>query len=192
MLRQTQQQPRATSTSRSSALLKVSIIREAQALRQTIDWHNHESKVNLLTSEQNVLTVSANSSKDNDEKQKVGTKLAYKDMNDCYYYFATISYQVVVVFAACAIPHVDIVFNLVEVLCVNCISFFFPATFYLLAASKKQKKEEAQKLIQKDDFEPRNRTLEACAYVTFILGLIAFVLGGIDNIQELKALINSE
>lgn len=115
-------------------------------------------------------------------KNKVETKLEYKEMNDCYYYFATIGFQAVVVFAACSIPHVDIVFNLVEVICVNCICFFFPALFYLIAAHKKQVRNENQRLLGKSINDiPRNKTLEWCSYITFILGVIAFTLGAIDN-----------
>ena len=152
----------------------------------------HESKVNIVADDNNDLRASANSSKDPTEGKKIGTKLAYKDMNDCFYYFATIAYQALVVFAACSIPHVDIVFNLVEVLCINCICFFFPAIFYILAANKKQKRDASKSILSKAGDEPRNKTLEICSYITFILGVIAFVLGGIDYYNSVIELINSQ
>ena len=100
-------------------------------------------------------------------------------MNNYYYYIATILYQVIVVFSACAIPNVDILFNLVSVICTNCISFFFPATFYIIATRKYR--HNKQKLLTNDEEDLTNKTLETCAFATFILGVIAFVLGSIDN-----------
>ena len=110
-------------------------------------------------------------------------------MNNYYYYIATILYQVIVVFSACAIPNVDILFNLVSVICVNCISFFFPATFYIMASKRNRQNKEKLLTNNNDEEDLRNKTLEACAFTTFILGLIAFVLGSIDNYQEIAKII---
>jgi hypothetical protein len=55
------------------------------------------------------------------------------EMADSLYYLATISYYGLAVFGACVIPDVDIIFEFVAAVCINCLTFIFPSVFYLKA-----------------------------------------------------------
>ena len=68
--------------------------------------------------------------------------LAYKDMNDVYYYVGTIFYYGLAVFGSCVIPAVDEIFEFIGTICVNCIGFIFPAIFYLSASRRYYRKRE--------------------------------------------------
>jgi len=57
-------------------------------------------------------------------------------MSNTAYYVTTILYFTLTVVGACLIPSVDIIFEFVGVICVNCMAFMFPAVFYLTAAKK--------------------------------------------------------
>ena len=71
------------------------------------------------------------------QKQEEGEGgLAYKDMKDSYYYASTLLYYSLMVVGSCLIPSVDEIFEFVGVICVNCLAFMFPSTFYLTASSR--------------------------------------------------------
>ncbi len=70
--------------------------------------------------------------------------LAYKDMNACYYYSATIIMFAASAFGACVIPGVNIIFSFVATISITFISFLFPAGTYLLG-KKYYLKREAEK-----------------------------------------------
>ena len=54
-------------------------------------------------------------------------------MADSTYFLATITLYCLTVLLACIIPDVDVIFEFVATISVNCLSFIFPAVFYLMA-----------------------------------------------------------
>ena len=60
-------------------------------------------------------------------------KLAYKDMNDSYYYMATLILYGVSVLGSCVIVNIKPIFEFISVICVDCLAFVFPSVFYLIA-----------------------------------------------------------
>jgi len=123
--------------------------------------------------------------------------LAYKDMNDFYYYIGTLLYYGVAVLGSCIIPSVDEIFEFVGTICVNCMGFIFPAMFYLTASKRYYAGREGLLNGHKDALElsittskvERNLLLENIARLQLFLGMIAFVLGMFNNIY---GLINHE
>ena len=63
----------------------------------------------------------------------------YKDMSNCLYYTATLSFFTTIVFGSCVVPNVDIIFQFVGAICSNCMAMIFPALFYLTAVKRAQK-----------------------------------------------------
>lgn len=114
-------------------------------------------------------------------------KLAYKDMKDSKYYTATFSFLIVVVILACIVPNVDIIFDLLSLVAINAICFFFPAFFYLFGVRKRSAKEELAGM--KGFKAKRNMVLEICAYVTVALGVGSFVMGSVDTYNVIKEAI---
>lgn len=88
-------------------------------------------------------------------------------MNGTYYLVATILFYVLIIIGSIFIPGVDEIFELVGVVCVNCLAFLFPSVFYL-TASKKAFKQRTETL---SNFNPgnvkpdkRNKCLEITAW----------------------------
>ena len=69
-----------------------------------------------------------------DEHDVIDTKLAYKDMNDRYYYFATILSFVFVTVLSSSIKQIYLVIDFVGVTGINYVSYIQPSIFYLVAA----------------------------------------------------------
>ena len=70
-----------------------------------------------------------------DDKEDEGG-LAYLDMKDQYYYGGSLIYFFIIVFGAITIPSVDTIFEFVGSICINCLSFLFPGSFYLIANAR--------------------------------------------------------
>ena len=64
----------------------------------------------------------------------IDTKLAYKDMNDKYYYVATAASIVFVTFMSSTIKQIYLVIDFVGVTGINYVSYVQPSVFYLVAA----------------------------------------------------------
>ena len=109
-------------------------------------------------------------------------KLAYKEMRDLYYYLGTSIYFLLIVSMACILPNVEIVLDILVTVAINCICFFFPATFYLCGVRKNQQRQGFQ--------AKRNKWLEISAYATFVGGVISFSMGTLDTYNVIKAAIN--
>ena len=171
------------------SMFRISIIRETQTLR---------TKTAVVS---NYVTKSHHSVNDGDGEQESEAKnnnedvaqngLAYKDMSDVLYYSATIIYFLLQVAGSCFIPSVDIIFEFVGVICVNCMSFIFPSILYLTAT----KRYHANRVTILKSFNSmteaalikRNKCLEICAYVQLVLGIICFFAGMFNNIHGLVA-----
>ena len=101
-----------------------------------------------------------------DEHGNIQQGLAYKDMQPKYYYSITILFWGLILIGSVFIPSVDEIFEIIGVVCVNCIAFLFPGFFYL-SASKKYHASNRTETLSK--FEPgqsyiaRNKVLEYCA-----------------------------
>ena len=114
------------------------------------------------------------------------TGLAYKDMSPFYYYFATITFYVLAIAASCIIPDVDLIFEFVGVICVNCMAFLFPGVFYLTASKRYfAKKRTTSNFMPEVNELKRNKCLEFTAYVKIFAGIIVLVAGMFNNIHEL-------
>lgn len=61
-------------------------------------------------------------------------------MPDSTYFIATITLYCLTVLLACIIPDVDVIFEFVATISVNCLSFIFPSVFYLMAKNKYESK----------------------------------------------------
>lgn len=167
-------------------MFRISIIRETQTLR---------NKTAIVTNY--VVTQSHHSVNEGDgDHQPVNPKpqeqqngLAYKDMSDFLYFTATIIFFVLQVAGSCFIPSVDLIFEFVGVICVNCMSFLFPSIFYLTAS----KKYHANRINTLKSFNStsdwgvikRNKCLEMSSYVHIVLGVICFFAGMFNNIHGL-------
>ena len=80
----------------------------------------------------------------NEESDKLLFTGAKKDLEKAEissftYYVSTIIFFTVTVIGACVIPSVDIIFEFVGVIGVNCMAFLFPAVFYLTASKRYHK-----------------------------------------------------
>lgn len=79
----------------------------------------------------------------------------------------------------------DIIFDLLSLVAINAICFFFPAFFYLFGVKKKVAKEED--LASAKGFKTkRNKCLEICAYLTVLAGVGSFVMGSVDTYNVIK------
>ena len=158
--------------------MKISIIRETQALRATAQM----SQSNFLVESRQSLNEAAG-----EEAAMDNGGLAYKDMNDFYYYSGTIIYYGVAVLGSCLIPSVDEIFEFVGTICVNCMGFIFPAVFYL-AASKEHfgsRSEIIKRISGSSVPQLRSVGLERIAKCQICLGIMAFLLGMFNNIYGL-------
>jgi len=63
-------------------------------------------------------------------------QLAYKDINNCYYYGATLTFYALILAGASLIEGVDVIFEFFGTICVANLSFLFPGGFYLVARKK--------------------------------------------------------
>lgn len=110
-------------------------------------------------------------------------------MNNLYYYGATIVYFGIIVFGACIIPNVDVIFEFAGAICVNNLSFIFPGLFYITANKKFAMNRERGDLIKShnnpDAPPPSNMVLVVTAYMQVFLGVTALVLGMFSNIYGL-------
>jgi hypothetical protein len=87
--------------------------------------------------------------------------LAYKDINNCYYYSATLILFFLNLFCAILIPDVKILFEIVGTIAANFLSFICPATFYLKARSLcLQRGENSNGITLSED----HRYLAKCSY----------------------------
>ena len=111
-------------------------------------------------------------------------ELCYKDMSDLYYYGATIIYYSIMVLGSCVIPSVDVIFEFVGTICVNCIAFLFPAAFYLIADNRYQAKVRMG-MLRASIYNKPNSLLRSCAYLQFALGVAAFIAGMFNNVEEI-------
>ena len=110
---------------------RITVIRETQTLRNKtalVSNFNAGSTVND--------TMEA-------AKEPAQNGLAYKDMSSFYYFTATIIYFLLTVAGSCLIPSVDEIFEFIGVICVNCMSFIFPASFYLSATTRYRSSRES-------------------------------------------------
>jgi len=64
-------------------------------------------------------------------------------MKDSYYYGASLAYFGLIVAGSILIPSVDEIFEFVGAICVNGLSFIFPAIFYIVADSRYKFNREA-------------------------------------------------
>ena len=62
--------------------------------------------------------------------------MAYKDMNVLYYYIATLLLWAAEALFGIILTDISIVFNFLSAIGVTCISFWFPACYYLMAVKK--------------------------------------------------------
>lgn len=99
-------------------------------------------------------------------------------MNPVYYYSATIIMYVLVVLGSIFIDNVSLIFEFVGLICINCLSFIFPAMFYIYA-----NKQYYKNLKITDAFIEPNMTLIGTAWLQLLIGVVAFVLGMINNIK---------
>ena len=99
----------------------------------------------------------------------------YKDISNFLYYTSSLSFFGLTVVGSCFIPDVDIIFEFVGAICVNCMAFIFPAVFYLTATNRIQKEMGSKA-------PPRRKFLECTAYLKLVLGTVAFCAGMFNNI----------
>ena len=92
-------------------------------------------------------------------------------MSDCIYYTASVTLYGLSVFGACVIPDVDVIFEFVASISVNCLAFIFPSVFYLMAKKK-----------YGSQYDEVSTFLVICSYLQFLLGIVAFVAGMTNNI----------
>ena len=92
-------------------------------------------------------------------------------MPDSIYYLSTISLYSLTVLLACIIPDVDVIFEFVATISVNCLAFIFPAVFYLMAKHK-----------YRNQHDKVSVHLVRCAYLQLAMGILAFVAGMTNNI----------
>ena len=59
--------------------------------------------------------------------------MAYKDMNETYYYLATLGIWALEAIGGIVFKDISIVFNFLSAIGVTCISFWFPGGYYLMA-----------------------------------------------------------
>ena len=101
--------------------------------------------------------------------EEVPEGLAYKDMNDTYYYVSTLALFVTEATLAIVLDDVTTVFDLLAAIAVTCLGFFFPGFFYIYA--HKRYATNSQRGDQKK-----------CAWFHVIMGVIAFCLCMFSNI----------
>jgi len=155
-----------------SRLSRITIIRETQTLRKTAAL----GAVDPLRESEGSI---------NQKAKEVGEPmdgLAYKDMKDSYYYSSTIIYYALIIVGSCLIPSVDEIFEFVGVICVNCLAFMFPSTFYLTAVKRYHKNNSA---LLNPAVTKRNKCLEATAYFQIAFGIVVFCAGMFNNIHGL-------
>ena len=92
--------------------------------------------------------------------------MAYKDMNNCYYLIATLSFYGIILMGSIAIPDISIVFEFASAIAVSAIGYFFPGYFYPLAIKKFN--------VEKTYKVKRNICL---SYLFLVVGFINFSLG---------------
>ena len=124
-LQQKNQQPaNNNAVSRASSVLsKITIVRETQSIRVN---KNAVGKYTIGGGD----TGDATSQTD---PKTVDSSLAYKDISNKIYYPVTLLYFGLMILGAIVIPAVDIIFDFVGAITVNCVAFIFPSVFYLLA-----------------------------------------------------------
>ena len=108
-------------------------------------------------------------------------------MGDCSYYFTTILIYCLAVLGSCVIPSVDLIFEFIGTVCVNFMSFLFPAFFYLKASSNLVKDPLIPDQSGTDSSASTppaksSQTLRWISVLQIVVGVVAFVLGMFNNI----------
>jgi len=99
-------------------------------------------------------------------------RLAYKDMNMCYYVTATLTVYGLAILVAILIDDISKVFDFVGAISSSAQCFIFPSWFYLGATKQ---------------FGGANSGLKCSCYCFIVIGFLNFVLGiyaAIDNILK--------
>ena len=87
---------------------------------------------------------------------------------------------VLIIAGSIFISDVSTIFEFVGLVCINCLSFIFPATFYIFA-----NRYFYRNLKLTDSYIEPNYCLIGSAWLQLIMGVIAFLLGLINNIKSL-------
>ena len=83
---------------------------------------------------------SPEANKEEKPKDQQDQQLAYKDMSNCQYYTCTVLYFGLAMLGSCLLDQVDIIFEFVASISVNCLAFIFPSVFYLVGRNMLYKK----------------------------------------------------
>lgn len=108
-------------------------------------------------------------------------------MKPVYYYTITIIFWAIILIGSTFIPSVDEIFEIIGVVCVNCIAFLFPGVFYLVASKRYHEKHGRAATLAKfepgEEYIPRNKVLEFCAYLQILGGICALIAGLYNKIN---------